>query len=158
MVDRRNASESPAPHRTGDQTWLRPAAYVEELPSRPVPLRADDPEWKYVPIRRLAAYIERSIDHGLQWVLFEPNEEPLWARACEQVEDFLTTLWRDGRLVGSRPQDAFFVTCDRTTMTQDDIDNDRLVILIGIAPLHPAEFVIFRIGQWAAGSDDDDDD
>jgi len=147
VVDRRNAS--------GD--WLRPEAYVEELPSRPVPMRDGDPEWKYVPIRRLPAYIERSIEHGLQWVVFEPNDEPLWERVREQVEEFLTTLWRDDRLVGSRPEDAFFVRCDRTTMTQDDIDNGRLVILIGIAPVRPAEFVLFRIGQWAAGTDDDDD-
>ena len=137
--------------------WHRPAAYVEKLPSLPVAMRDGDPAWKYVPIRRLAAYIEQSIEHGLQWVLFEPNEEPLWARAREQVEDFLTRLWRDGRLVGSRPQDAFFVTCDRTTMTQDDIDNGRLVLLIGIAPVRPAKFVVFRIGQWAAGTDEDDD-
>ncbi len=136
--------------------WLRPAAYVEELPSRPAPIRDGDPVWKYVPIRRLPAYVERSIDHGLQWVVFEPNDEPLWAGVREQVDEFLTSLWRDGRLVGSRPQDAFFVKCDRTTMTQDDIDNGRLVLLVGIAPLRPAEFVIFRIGQWAAGSDDDD--
>ena len=121
-------------------------------------MRADDPEWQYVSIRRLAAFIEQSIDHGLQWVVFEPNNERLWDRVREQVEDFLTTLWRDGRLVGTKAEDAFFVRCDRTTMTQDDIVNGRLVVLIGFAPLRPAEFVIFRIGQWAVGSDDPDDD
>lgn len=131
-----------------------PGVYVEELPARPVPIRGGDPVWKYVPIRRLPAHVESSIDHGLQWVVFEPNDELLWSRVREQVDDFLTTLWRDGHLVGSRPQEAFFVRCDRTTMTQDDIDNGRLVILVGIAPLPPAEFVIFRIGPWAAGSDD----
>ena len=146
MADRRNASE-----------WLHPASYIEELPNRPAPIRADDRVWKYVPIRRLAAYVEQSIDHGLQWVVFEPNNERLWARVREQVEAFLTTLWRDGRLVGTKAEQAFFVRCDRTTMTQDDIVNGRLVVLVGIAPVRPAEFVIFRIGQWAVGSDDPDD-
>jgi phage tail sheath protein FI len=143
VADRRNASE-----------WLH-AAYVEELPHRPVPIRADDPAWKYVSIRRLPAYIEHSIDHGLQWVVFEPNDEELWARVRDQVTDFLFTLWRDGRLVGAKAEEAFFVRVDRTTMTQDDIDNGRLIVLVGIAPVRPAEFVILRIAQWAAGSDDD---
>ncbi len=147
MVDRRNATE-----------WLQPAAYAGELRQRPAPMRADDPEWQYVSVRRLAAYIERSIDHGLQWVVFEPNNEQLWDRVREQVEEFLTTLWRNERLVGTKVEDAFFVRCDRTTMTEDDIVNGRLVVLIGFAPLRPAEFVIFRIGQWAVGSDDPDDD
>jgi phage tail sheath protein FI len=138
--------------------WLQPSSYAEERPHRPVALRPDDPEWQYVSIRRLAAYIEQSLDHGLQWVVFEPNDEQLWVRVREQVEDFLTTLWREGRLVGTKAEDAFFVRCDRTTMTQDDIDNGRLVVLIGIAPLKPAEFVIFRIGQWAVGSGDADPD
>jgi phage tail sheath protein FI len=147
VADRRNATE-----------WLQPATYVEELPHRPAPIRADDPEWQYVSIRRLAAFIEQSIDHGLQWVVFEPNNERLWERVREQVEDFLTTLWRNGRLVGTKAEEAFFVRCDHTTMTADDIVNGRLVVLIGIAPLRPAEFVIFRIGQWATGSDDNRDD
>ena len=146
VTDRRNATE-----------WLQPETYVEELPRRPAPIRADDPEWQYVSIRRLAAYIEQSVDHGLQWVVFEPNNERLWASVREQVEDFLTTLWRNGRLVGTKAEEAFFVRCDRTTMTEDDIVNGRLVVLIGVAPLRPAEFVIFRIGQWATGSDDPDD-
>ena len=147
MADRRNATE-----------WLQPSAYVEGLPHRPAPMRADDPEWQYVSVRRLAAFIEQSLDHGLQWVVFEPNNERLWDRVREQVEEFLTTLWRNGRLVGTKAEDAFFVKCDRTTMTEDDIVNGRLVVLIGFAPLRPAEFVIFRIGQWAVGSDDPDDD
>lgn len=118
-------------------------------------MRADDPSWKYVNIRRLFAYVERSIDLGLQWVVFEPNDEQLWAQVRRQVEDFLAELWRCGRLVGDKPEQAFFVRCDRTTMTQDDIDNGRLVTLVGVAALKPAEFVIFRIGQWTAVSDDD---
>ncbi len=147
VADRRNATE-----------WLQPSEHVGALPDRPAPMRADDPEWHYVSVRRLAAFIEQSLNHGLQWVVFEPNNEQLWDRVREQVEDFLITLWREGRLVGTTVDDAFFVKCDRTTMTQDDIDNGRLVVLIGFAPLRPAEFVIFRIGQWAVGSDDPDDD
>ena len=112
--------------------------------------------WQQVTPRRLPAYVEHSIAHGLQWVVFEPNDESLWTKVREQVEDFLQTLWRDGRLVGTRPEEAFFVRCDRTTMTQDDLDNGRLVVLVGIAPVRPAEFVIIRIGQWAFGSDDAD--
>ncbi len=146
MVDRRNASE-----------WLHPAAHVQGLPHRPVPIRGDDPEWRYVSVRRLGAYIEQSIDHGLQWVVFEPNDEATWARVRDQVADFLLTLWRDGRLAGTTPEDAFFVRADRTTMTQNDIDDGRLVVLVGFAPVRPAEFVIIRIGQWALGRDDDDD-
>jgi phage tail sheath protein FI len=134
--------------------WLRPHFHIDELPSWPVPIRGGDPAWKYVNIRRLPVYVEHSIVHGLQWVVFEPNDERLWTRLREQVEEFLTTLWRDSRLVGDKPEDAFFVKCDRTTMTQDDIDNGRIIVLIGIAPLRPAEFVIFRIGLWATGSDD----
>jgi phage tail sheath protein FI len=111
-----------------------------------------DPDWKYVNVRRLFIYIEESIDEGTQWVVFEPNDEPLWARVRRTVTGFLTNVWRDGALQGVTPEEAFFVKCDRTTMSQDDIDNGRLIILVGIAPVKPAEFVIFRIGQWVGGS------
>ena len=74
----------------------------------------------------------------------------LWAQVRRVVEDFLLSQWRAGALVGSRPEEAFFVRCDRTTMTQDDLDSGRLVCLVGVAPVRPAEFVIFRIGQWTA--------
>ena len=109
-----------------------------------------DPDWKYVSVRRLIIYLERSIDQGTQWVVFEPNSESLWAAVRSAVEDFLLEQWRSGALEGATPQEAFFVRCDRTTMTQDDLDNGRLVCLIGVAPLKPAEFVIFRIGQWTS--------
>jgi phage tail sheath protein FI len=111
-----------------------------------------DPDWKYINVRRLFIYIEESIDQGTQWVVFEPNDEPLWQRVRRTVTAFLTNVWRDGALQGRKPEEAFFVRCDRTTMTQDDIDNGRLIILVGIAPVKPAEFVIFRIGQWTGGS------
>jgi uncharacterized protein len=111
---------------------------------------SSDPEWKYVNLRRYFAYLERSIDRGTQWAVFEPNGENLWANVRRTIEDFLTNEFQMGALLGDRPEKAFFVRCDRTTMTQNDLDNGRLVCLIGVAPLRPAEFVIFRIGQWTA--------
>lgn len=113
---------------------------------------SSDPDWKYVNVRRLFIFIERSIDVGTQWVVFEPNDEPLWQRVKRVVTAFLTNVWRDGALMGRTAEEAFFVKCDRTTMTQADIDNGRLIILVGIAPVKPAEFVIFRIGQWTGGA------
>lgn len=109
---------------------------------------SSDPEWKYVNVRRLFIYVEHSIDKGTQWAVFEPNNRKLWDNIRRTIEDFLLVLWRDGALMGAKPEEAFFVRCDRTTMTQNDLDNGRLICLIGIAPVKPAEFVIFRIGQW----------
>jgi len=106
-----------------------------------------DPEWKYVNLRRNFAYLGRSIEIGTQWAVFEPNAEELWANVRRSVEDFLYNEWKNARLMGVSPEEAFFVRCDRTTMTQSDIDNGRLICLIGVALLRPAEFVIFRIGQ-----------
>jgi uncharacterized protein len=97
-------------------------------------------------------YLEESIDKGTQWVVFEPNNEKLWGRVIATITAFLTRVWRDGALMGIKPEEAFFVKCDRTTMTQDDIDNGKLICIIGVAPMKPAEFVIFRIAQWAGGS------
>jgi phage tail sheath protein FI len=111
-----------------------------------------DALWKYINVRRLFIYLEESIDEGTQWVVFEPNDEKLWARVRQTITQFLTGVWKDGALMGTTPEDAFFVKCDRTTMTQDDIDNGRLIVLIGVAPVKPAEFVIFRIAQWQGGS------
>ncbi|WP_440956074.1 phage tail sheath family protein [Methanosarcina sp. Mfa9] len=111
-----------------------------------------DPLWKYINVRRLFIYIEKSIERGTQWAVFEPNNEKLWARVRATITQFLTGIWRDGALMGTKPEEAFFVKCDRTTMTQDDIDNGRLICIIGIAPTKPAEFVIFRIAQWQGGS------
>jgi phage tail sheath protein FI len=83
-----------------------------------------------------------------QWVVFEPNNEALWTKVRQSVGDVLSNLWREGVLPGSTSEQAFFVKCDRTTMTQEDINQGRLICLIGVAPVKPAEFVIFRIGQW----------
>jgi uncharacterized protein len=109
---------------------------------------SSDPEWKYVNVRRLFIYLEHSIDKATQWAVFEPNNERLWANIRRTVEDFLLVQWRNGALIGETPEKAYFVRCDRTTMTQNDLDNGRLICLIGVAPTKPAEFVIFRIGQW----------
>jgi uncharacterized protein len=111
---------------------------------------SSDPEWKYVSLRRYFAYLERSIDKGTQWAVFEPNGEALWANVRRTIEDFLLNEWMSGALLGDKPEKAYFVRCDRSTMTQNDLDNGRLICLIGVAPLRPAEFVIFRIGQWTA--------
>ncbi len=113
-------------------------------------LVSSDPEWKYVNLRRYFAYLEHSIDKSTQWAVFEPNGERLWANLRRTVADFLLNEWQNGALLGDKPEKAFFVRCDRSTMTQNDLDNGRLVCLVGVAPLYPAEFVIFRIGQWTA--------
>ena len=95
---------------------------------------------------------QQSIDRGTQWAVFEPNGEQLWANVRRTIEDFLLNEWMSGALLGDKPEKAYFVRCDRSTMTQNDLDNGRLICLIGVAPLRPAEFVIFRIGQKTVDS------
>ena len=109
--------------------------------------------WKYLNVRRLFIYVEESIKANTNWVVFEPNSEALWARVSRTISTFLATCWRDGMLAGTSPDQAFFVECGPTTMTQDDIDNGRLICQIGIAPVKPAEFVIFRITQKTANGE-----
>ncbi|MGH3774201.1 MAG: phage tail sheath subtilisin-like domain-containing protein [Pseudonocardiaceae bacterium] len=111
---------------------------------------SSDPEWIYVNVRRLFIYLERSIDVSMQYAVFEPNNPRLWDSIRRTVEDFLYVQWLAGALLGATPEEAYFVRCDRTTMTQNDLDNGRLICLIGVAPTKPAEFVIFRIGQFTA--------
>lgn len=106
--------------------------------------------WKYVSVRRLFIFLERSIYEGTQWVVFEPNNTQLWDRVTDTLRLFLRTQWRQGALFGRTEAQAFFVTCDERTMTQDDILNGRLICEVGIAPVRPAEFVIFRIFQSTA--------
>ncbi|MCP5253420.1 MAG: phage tail sheath subtilisin-like domain-containing protein [Rhodocyclaceae bacterium] len=113
-------------------------------------LASSDPEWKYVNVRRYFNYLESSIDRGTQWAVFEPNGERLWANVRQTISDFLYNEWRNGALLGTKTEEAYFVRCDRSTMTQNDLDNGRLVCLIGVAVIKPAEFVIFRIGQKTA--------
>ncbi|MBD3003907.1 phage tail sheath C-terminal domain-containing protein [Streptomyces sp. 5-10] len=108
---------------------------------------SSDSSWKYVNVRRLFLYLEESIEEGTQWVVFEPNDEALWSLVRQTVTNFLTTVWRTGALAGTTADEAFFVACDRTTMTEDDLANGRLICVIGVAPVFPAEFVIFRIQQ-----------
>lgn len=112
-----------------------------------------DSIWKYIPVRRLFIFLEESLDEGSQWVVFEPNDARLWKRVTQSVTNFLTRVWRDGALMGATPEQAFYVRCDETTMSQDDIDNGRLIMEIGVAPVKPAEFVIIRIGQKAGGAE-----
>lgn len=106
-----------------------------------------DNAWKYIPVRRLFIFLEESLDQGLQWAVFEPNGEDLWARVRQAIIGFLRTIWLNGGLAGVTEDEAFFVRADRSTMTEDDIANGRLIVLVGVAPLRPAEFVIIRIGQ-----------
>jgi len=106
-----------------------------------------------VPLRRYLASLESSLARGTQWAVFENNGEELWARVRSSVTDFLMNEWRGGKLKGAKPEEAFFVRCDNTTMTQNDLDNGRLVVVIGVAPVKPAEFVIFQIGQWLGSGD-----
>ncbi len=113
-----------------------------------------DSDWKYVNVRRLLIFIENSVDRGLQWVVFEPNAEPLWARVRRSISNFLTLAWRNGALEGTKTEEAYFVKCDRTTMTQTDIDSGRLIVVVGVAPVKPAEFVIVRIGLWTSHAED----
>jgi len=103
--------------------------------------------WKYINIRRLFIFVEESIKAGTNWVVFEPNDERLWARVHRTIDAFLTRVWRGGALQGSSPSEAFYIDISSNTMTQDDIDNGRLICVIGIAPVKPAEFVVFRITQ-----------
>jgi phage tail sheath protein FI len=97
-------------------------------------------------------YIEESIEESTQWLVFEPNSERLWSRVIATLTPFLSRLRKEGALMGTTDEEAFFVRCDRSTMTQDDIDNGRLIVVIGVAPVKPAEFVIFRIAQTKAGA------
>ena len=104
---------------------------------------------KYISTRRLLIFIEKSIDHGTQWVVFEPNDRSLWAKIERNVGAFLTTVWRDGALFGSTPQEAFYVRCDDETNPPDERDLGKVTTEIGVAITKPAEFVIFRVQQWA---------
>jgi len=113
---------------------------------------SSDTELMYINVRRYLIYLEHSIDNGTQWAVFENNGPTLWARVTDSIDSFLNNEFAEGNLLGTSPSDAYFVRCDRTTMTQNDLDNGRLICLIGVALLKPAEFVIFRIGQMTANA------
>jgi phage tail sheath protein FI len=112
---------------------------------------AADPSWRYINVRRLFIMVEASIERATQWVVFEPNDHRLWKRVQRTIASFLTLLWRNGALMGTCPEQAFYVKCDEETNPPEVIEAGQLVVEIGLAPVKPAEFVIFRIGQMAGG-------
>ena len=141
---------APLPAHSVDRLTRAGVNVIRRLPSGLVlwgarTLAASEPEWRHVNVRRLALFLERSIEEGTQWAVFEPNGEALWSEVRRRVDEFLHVLFEQGALQGTTPEDAYFVRCDGTTMTQDDIDNGRLVIVVGVAAMAPAEFVILRI-------------
>jgi phage tail sheath protein FI len=115
----------------------------------------DKTEWRYISVRRLISYIEKSIELGTQWVVFEPNDEDLWARVRRTVSNFLERIWREGALFGSSPQQAFYVKCDEELNPPETRILGRLYIEVGVCPVRPAEFVIFRVSQWNGMADDE---
>jgi phage tail sheath protein FI len=106
-------------------------------------------EWKYVPVRRMALFLEESLYRGTKWVVFEPNDEPLWSQIRLNLGAFMQGLFRQGAFQGKTPQEAYFVKCDKETTTQNDINLGIVNILVGFAPLKPAEFVVIKIQQIA---------
>ena len=116
-------------------------------------LAASASEWRYLNVRRLFAMIEASLARSTRWVVFEPNDVPLWKSIKRDISAFLTLLWRQGALMGRTPEEAFFVQCDEETNPPEVVDSGSVVVVIGMAPVKPAEFVIFRISQTAAGAE-----
>lgn len=145
----------------GEQDTLNPIGVncIRSFPGRGIRVwgartLSSDPAWRYINVRRLFNYVEKSIENGTQWVVFEPNNRKLWARVNRDVTSFLRMVWRDGALFGSAPAEAFYVKVDDELNPPESRDLGRLIIEIGLAPVKPAEFVIFRISQWAgAGSE-----
>lgn len=142
---------------TGEQDILNPKGVnlIRSFPGQGIRVwgartASSNSSWKYINVRRLFIFIEESIKANTNWAVFEPNDEVLWVRVQRTISVFLTNLWRNGSLAGVSPEEAFFVNIGRDTMSQDDIDNGRLVCIIGVAPVKPAEFVIFRISQKTA--------
>jgi phage tail sheath protein FI len=113
---------------------------------------SSDPAWRYINVRRLFNYIEGSILLGTQWVVFEPNDMALWERVKRTISAFLVRVWRDGALFGATPGEAFYVKCDGELNTSETIDAGQLIVEIGIAPVKPAEFVVFKIAQFSGGT------
>ena len=106
-------------------------------------------QWKYLPVRRTALYIEETLYRATQWVVFEPNDEPLWAQIRLNIGAFMQGMFRQGAFQGQSPRDAYFVKCDKETTTQDDINRGVVNIVVGFAPLKPAEFVVIKLQQIA---------
>ena len=114
---------------------------------------SSDPEWRYLNVRRLFLFLETSILQSTSWIVFEPNGRALWKSIVRNVSAFLKIQWLQGALVGATPEEAFYVKCDEETNPQESIDLGRVITEIGVAPSKPAEFVIFRISQFAGGSE-----
>ena len=145
---------------TGEQDILNPRGInlIRSFPGQGIRVwgartTTSNASWKYVNVRRLFIFIEESIKANTSWAVFEPNDEVLWVRVQRTISVFLNNLWRNGSLAGGTPEEAFFVNIGRDTMSQDDIDNGRLICVIGVAPVKPAEFVIFRISQKTADAE-----
>jgi uncharacterized protein len=113
---------------------------------------SSDQAWRYLNVRRLFNYLEESILDGTQWVVFEPNDDALWARIRRTISAFLVMEWRKGALFGLTPDEAFYVRCDRETNPAESIDAGQVICEIGVAPVKPAEFVIFRLAQLSGGT------
>jgi phage tail sheath protein FI len=142
----------------GEQDTLNPNGVncIRAFPGRGIRIwgartLSSNPSWRYINVRRLFNYVEKSIERGTQWVVFEPNDMMLWARVRRDVNSFLSTVWSEGALFGASPQQAFYVSCDEALNPPESRDLGRLIIEIGMSPVKPAEFVIFRISQWAGG-------
>jgi len=143
----------------GEQDLLNPIGVncIRSFPGRGIRVwgartLASDPAWRYLNVRRYFNYLEESILVGTQWVVFEPNDEALWARIRRNISAFLVNEWRNGALFGSRPEEAYYVKCDAETNTPESVDLGRVVCEIGISPVKPAEFVVFRLAQFSGGS------
>lgn len=143
----------------GEQDLLNPIGVncIRAFPGRGIRVwgartAASDPAWRYLNVRRYFNYLEESILAGTQWVVFEPNDEALWARIRRNVSAFLVNEWRAGALFGSRPEEAFYVKCDAETNSPESVEAGRVVCEVGIAPVKPAEFVVFRLAQFSDGT------
>jgi len=154
----RGALEAVSPITKGEQDTLNPIGVncIRSFTGRGLRVwgartLSSDPAWRYINVRRLFNYVEKSIENGLQWVVFEPNDQNLWAKVKRDVTAFLTGVWREGALFGTTPDQAFFVKCDEELNPADVRDRGQLFIDVGMAPVKPAEFVIFRLSQWAGG-------
>jgi hypothetical protein len=154
----RGALAAVAPITKGEQDTLNPVGVncIRSFAGRGVRVwgartLSSDPAWRYINVRRLFNFVEKSIEMGTQWVVFEPNNPDLWARIRRDVGAFLTGLWREGMLFGQTPAEAFFVKCDAELNPSDVRDRGQLFIDVGLAPVKPAEFVIFRLSQFSGG-------
>jgi hypothetical protein len=155
----RGATGLPIQLTRGEQDSLNPVGVncIRSFPGRGIRIwgartLSSDPAWRYINVRRLFNMVEESIERGTQWVVFEPNDPDLWARVRRDVSAFLRTVWTSGALFGATPNEAFYVKCDEELNPPEVRDLGQLVIEIGISPVKPAEFVIFRISQWAGPS------